>query len=155
MTRSHSARVSLLLLLLVLACRDNKVVTNSYSSLDEARAAGATAAGYLPEGLPPGAHDIREAHVAGSAEGWGIFSFPATERDRLMALLDPSEQSLDGQTFDVPGRIEWWPALLRNTLNAERIRATGLLTYRSRSGDRLYAVNWSQGRAYVWGARKP
>jgi hypothetical protein len=52
----------------------------------------------------------------------------------------------------VPGRIEWWPAVLRNTLNADAIKATGLVTYRARTGDRLYAVNWSQGRAYVWTA---
>ena len=140
---------------LACGCRDTEIVTNSFATLAEARAAGAISAGYIPEGLPPSAHDIQEAHDPGSADRWVIFSFPPGERDQLMALLDPVEQSLDGQRQDVPGRIEWWPALLRNTLNAERIKATGLLTYRARAGDRLYAVNWSQGRAYVWGLSKP
>jgi hypothetical protein len=153
-TRPLATLACVSLLLAASACRDTEVVTNSYASLDEARAAGAMSAGYLPEGLPPGAHDIREAHDPGSSQRWVIFSFSPAERDSLMALLDPAEVSLDGQSSDVPGRIEWWPVLLRNTLNAERIRATGLLTYRSRTGDRYYAVNWSQGRAYVWGVTK-
>ena len=72
-----------------------------------------------------------------------------------MALLDPVEYPLGGQRADVPGRIEWWPTLLRNTLDAERIKATGLQTYRSRTGNRLFAVNWSQGRAYIWTAPTP
>jgi hypothetical protein len=106
--------------------------------------------GYLPEGLPPGTRDIREAHDPGSRRHWALFGFPPAERDHLRALLEPQDISLDGQTCDVPGRIEWWPVLLRNRLNAERIRATGLLTYRGRGGDLLYAVNWNQGRAYLW-----
>jgi len=151
--RSLPALCCVLAVALTSACRDTKIVTNSYASLSEARAAGAVSAGYLPEGLPPSAHDIREAHDPDSADRWVIFSFPASERDQLMALLDPVEQSLAGQRADVPGRIEWWPTLLRDALDAERIKATGLQTYRSRSGDRFYAVNWNQGRAYLW--RRP
>ena len=142
------------MLLAASACRDTKIVTNSYASLDEARAAGAFSAGYLPEGLPSGAEDIREAHDPATSQSWVIFSFSPAQREALLSLLDPAPVSLDGQTSDVPGRIEWWPALLRNTMDAERIRATGLETYRSRVGDRYYAVNWSQGRAYVWMAAK-
>jgi len=151
-TRSSLVLAGVLAAVLVSGCRDTKVVTNSYANLAEARAAGAMSAGYIPEGLPPGASDIRAAYDPNSADRWVIFSFPDSERDQLMALLDPAEQSLDGQFSDVPGRIEWWPTLLRNTLSAERIKATGLVTYRARAGDRLYAVNWSQGRAYVWTA---
>ena len=154
MTRASLALAVVLAVVVVLVsgCRDTKIVTNSYANLAEARAAGAMSAGYIPEGLPPGAHDIRAAYDPNSVDRWVIFSFPDSERDQLMALLDPSEQSLDGQLADVPGRIEWWPAVLRNTLNADAIKATGLVTYRARTGDRLYAVNWSQGRAYVWTA---
>ncbi|MEO7274470.1 MAG: hypothetical protein ABIX28_11355 [Vicinamibacterales bacterium] len=155
MTRSLLALCILLSTVLASACRDTRVVTNSYASLSEARAAGAFSAGYLPEGLPPSAHDIREAHDPDSADRWVIFSFPASERDRLEALLDPAEQSVGGQRADVPGRVEWWPTLLRDVLDAERIKSTGLQIYRSRSSDRLYAVNWSQGRAYVWTAHIP
>ena len=50
--------------------------------------------------------------------------------------------------MDIPGRIEWWPVILRGTLDAERIQATGLRAYRARSGGLVFAVNWKQGRAY-------
>jgi hypothetical protein len=51
---------------------------------------------------------------------------------------------------EVPGRLEWWPVLLRKRLDADKIRATGLQTYRSRDGSELWAINWKQGRAYMW-----
>ena len=136
------------------SCRNVNVVTASYSSRQEASAAGAISNGYLPVGLPPGARDIREAHDPQTRRRWALFSFPPAERAHVEALVEPQEFPLDGQLVDVPGRIEWWPVLLRNKLDAERIRATGLLTYKGRSGD-LYAVNWNQGRAYVWTAAAP
>jgi hypothetical protein len=102
--------------------------------------------------LPPSARDIREAHDPESRRHWALFSFTPAEADHLRALIGAQEVSVDGQTCDVPGRIEWWPLILRNQLEAERIRATGLATYRSIAGDLLVAVNWSQGRAYLWTA---
>ena len=136
--------------LLGAACHNAEVVTASYATLQEATEAGAIASGYLPAGLPPGTRDIREAHDPGSQRHWALFNFPPAERDHLQALLEPTETSLAGQSTDVPGRIEWWPVLLRNRFDAEQIRATGLLTYRGRGGHLRYAVNWSQGRAYLW-----
>jgi hypothetical protein len=147
-----AAAVACLLAIAVVAtgCRDTGVVTASYATLAEAVAAGAVARGYLPEGLPPGTRDIREAHDPASTSHWALFSFPPAEGDHLRALLEPQEVSLDGLTCDVPGRIEWWPVLLRNRLDAARIAATGLRSYKGRGADLLYAVNWSQGRAYLW-----
>jgi hypothetical protein len=145
-----SVAAALLAAVLASSCRNVDVVTASYATLREAQAAGAVSSGYLPEGLPPGTRDIREAHDPGTPRRWVLFNFPPAEREHLLALLEPQEFSLDGQSCDVPGRIEWWPVILRNRLDAERIRATGLLTYKGRSGDVLYAVNWSQGRAYLW-----
>jgi hypothetical protein len=138
-------------MLLVPACRNSNVLTASYATLDEARASGAVAGGYLPDGLPPSARDIREAHDPDSRERWALFSFSPTEAGQLRAIVGAQEVSLDGEQCEVPGRLEWWPILLRGRLDAERIRSTGLLTYRN--GDRLFAVNWSQGRAYLWTSR--
>ena len=131
-------------------CRNIDVVTASYATLAEARAAGAVASGRLPEGLPAGTHDIREARDTDTVRRWMLFSFPAAEEETLKALIEPQEVSLEGQSCDVPGRIEWWPVLLRNRLNAAQISATGLRTYSGRNSDLVYAVNWSQGRAYAW-----
>src|SRR3712207_6835183 len=79
------------------ACRNLDVVTASYGSLAEAEGAGAIAQGWMPSGLPPGTHDIREAHGAESRRRWGLFSFRAGEEPVLKRILEGDEMSLDGQ----------------------------------------------------------
>jgi hypothetical protein len=137
------------LLSIAAACRDIDVVTQAYATLAEATADRAVDRGYLPKGLPPGTHDIREAHDQKSPRRWGLFNFPQTEADALRALIGP-EVSLRGMRIDPPRRIEWWPVLLRGAVNDEQVTATGTRTYAARDGDLIYAINWSQGRAYYW-----
>lgn len=131
-------------------CRDTAVVTAAYATLGDAEAAGAISRGWIPAGLPPGAHDLREAHDERSARRWGLFSFPPAQGDDLRRLLAPDEESFAGWRCDIPPRIEWWPVSLRGALHDEKLKATGLRAYRSRSGELLFAVNWNQGRAYYW-----
>ena len=131
-------------------CGNADVVTSSYPTLAEARAAGAFAPGRMPDKLPTGSHDLREARDLDTQRRWGLFSFPSDQREQLAAMLDAQEIALTGQTCDAPGRIEWWPLLLRGSLDDERIRATGIRAYRSKSGDLIFAVNWNQGRGYYW-----
>lgn len=132
------------------SCRNIDVVTATYSTLADAREAGAVARGWLPNGLPAGTYDIREAHDLDSNRRWGLFSFPVAEAATLKRLLQSGEISLDNEVCDVPRRIEWWPVLLRGQLDGERIRATGLRAHRSADESLLFAVNWNQGRAYYW-----
>jgi hypothetical protein len=124
--------------------------TNAFATLAEARQAGAVADGWIPDGLPPGSHDLREAHLPGTTRRWGIVNFPEAESDVLRALLAPGEISVEGQRCDAPARVEWWPIVLRGDLDAARIAATGVRTYRSKDGQLIFAVNWTQGRAYYW-----
>jgi hypothetical protein len=131
-------------------CRNVDVVTASYATLAEARAAGAVERGHVPDGIPPGAHDLREAHDLDTNRRWGLFSFPADERPALETLLDPAELPFDGLRCDMPRRIEWWPVLLRGEIDGERARATGLRAYRTRNRELVVLVNWKQGRAYYW-----
>ena len=153
------AIVALAALAALHACRDIDVVTASYATLAEARKAGAIERGWIPAGLPDGSHGLREAHDLDSNRRWGLFSFSAADRDDLQALLRPEETSLDGVTCDIPGRIEWWPVILRGDLDEARIRATGLKAHRAARGDLIFVVQWSQGRAYYFqeagGRRKP
>jgi hypothetical protein len=142
----------LLLLVSFGACADRGVVTASYGTLAEARQAGAIASGRIPEGLPPGTREMREAFDPGMDRRWGLFDFPAAEGAHLKALLEASERPLGGDPAEPPRRIEWWPLVLRGAPDDERIRATGLRTYRSRDGELTFAVNWNQGRAYYWTA---
>jgi hypothetical protein len=135
---------------LAAACSGINSQTNSFATLAEARQASAIAAGRIPDGLPPGSHDLREAHVPGTGRRWGIVNFPEAEAAALRALLTPDEIQLDGQRSDAPARIEWWPVVLRGSLSGERIAATGLRSYKSKDGQLIFAVNWTQGRAYYW-----
>jgi hypothetical protein len=103
----------------------------------------------LPRGLPRGTQELRVAHDLDSNRRWGLFNFPRDEGDGLRALL-ASEISLQGLTCNPPRRIEWWPVLLRQQLDADRIKATGVQAYAAKESDLIVAVNWSQGRAYYW-----
>lgn len=135
------------------ACSDLDVVTASYRTLDEARDAGAIERGWVPEGLPEGTHELREAHDLDSNRRWGLFNFPPAQGDRLRALLETDEISLAGVTCGIPARIEWWPVLLRGRLDHEGIKSAGLTAYDARRGGLLFVVNWEQGRAYYWSDR--
>lgn len=135
-------------LIFVSACRDKDVVTASYSTMAEARDGGAS--GDMPVGIPAGAHDIRVASDPDSIRRWGLFSFHPEDVDTLRGLLKSEEKSLAGVDCDIPYRIEWWPILLRGSINEEQTKAAGLQSYETKQGDFLVVVNWKQGRAYYW-----
>ncbi len=156
MDRTASVTSALLRISLVAAiaalvgCSGVTSKTNTFATLAEARQAGAIEQGWVPEGLPPRAHDLREAHLPESTKRWGLFEYPQDEEETLRALLRAEEIALDGQRCDIPARIEWWPVALRGDLDGARIAATGIRAYRSKAGDLIFAVNWRQGRAYYW-----
>ena len=137
------------IMLSVPACGNVDVVTDAYGTLAEAQRAGAVERGWLPKGLPPGTRELRVAHDLDSNRRWGLFDFPQEEGEALRGLVGP-ELSFDGLTCTPPRRIEWWPMLLRNQLDAARIQATGLRGYTVKDSDLILAINWAQGRAYYW-----
>lgn len=139
-----------IVLMLSTACSGLNAQTNSFATLAEARQSGAIANGWIPEGLPPGSHDMREGHVPGTPQRWGILDYPTAQEASLRALLQPGEISIDGQRCEVPGRIEWWPVMLRGAIDGARLSSTGIRAYRAKAGNLIFAVNWSQGRAYFW-----
>jgi hypothetical protein len=137
-------------LIAAVACSGIDAQTNSFATLAEAAEAGAIAKGWMPAGLPPGTRDIRQGHVPGTPQRWGVIEFPQSDTAALRALLEAEELPLDGQRCEIPGRVEWWPVILRGRLDGERIAATQLRAYRAREGNLIFAVNWNQGRAYFW-----
>jgi hypothetical protein len=136
--------------LFLTGCAGIKAQTHSYETLAEARQAGAIANGWIPEGLPDGSHDIREGHVPGTTQRWGLFEYSRAEEATLRALMEPEEIAVEGLPCDVPARIEWWPRVLRGPLDASKVAATGARVYRAKDRGVLFAVNWNQGRAYYW-----
>jgi hypothetical protein len=138
--------------ILLSGCGDGNVVTNTYDTAKQARAAE-DAARWLPALVPAGGYDIREAHdQGGSGRRWGLFSFTPNDIEPFRARLG-SETPLDGLRADAPPRIEWWPLLLRETLDGAKIAGTGLRGYRPAGEDLVVAVNWNQRRAYYWTPR--
>jgi hypothetical protein len=137
------------ILLLACGCKNLDVITEAYATLAEAEAAGAVERGWLPRGLPPGTRELRVAHDLDSNRRWGLFTFPPGEAGALRALI-ASEVSFSGLTCSPPRRIEWWPVLLREALDDERIKSAGLRGYAVKGSDLILAANWSQGRAYYW-----
>jgi hypothetical protein len=109
---------AILAALVAVSCRNVDVVTASYATLAEARAADVMAKGYLPDGLPPGARDIREAHTA-VAPPLGDLQLSA-RRGHLAALLEPSELSLEGQSATCPAGSNGGLSSCTNRLDAER-----------------------------------
>jgi hypothetical protein len=132
----------------IAGCTSVDAKTATFATLAEATPA--VDRGWVPAGLPNRSYELRAAYVPDSWQRWGIINFPAESSGELRALLQPDEISLAGVRCDVPGRIEWWPVQLRHELDADRIAATGAKAYRGRSGNLIWVVNWSQGRAYYW-----
>jgi len=136
--------------LLLCACAYGDAVTNAYATKAEAEQSGAVARGWVPKGLPPSTHELREAHSSEGRRIWGLFNFEPGEGDALRALLQPEEISAAGLRPEIPQRIEWWPVLLRGTLNPDQLKTASLQLYRSKDGALVMVVNWKQGRAYYW-----
>jgi hypothetical protein len=139
--------VVLMVLAVLGACGDLNVKMGIYANLDEARRAGAFAHGWVPEGLPAAASDLREGHVP-DGRHWGAFSFAAADAAPVRGLLGP-EITTGTLKCEPPGRLEFWPRVLLSPVDVERVRSTGFRLYSGRDS-RTYAVNWGQGRAYYW-----
>ena len=131
----------------LVACGDLRVKYGIFENVAEARSAGAIAAGWVPEHLPNSANDIREGHMP-DGRYWGAFSYARADEAAVRALVG-GEITSGTLTCDAPGRLEFWPAIVRTPVNVEQVRATGFRLYHGTDG-RTYVVNWGQGRAYYW-----
>ena len=135
---------------LTVTCAYSDAVTNAYATKAEAEQAGAVERGWVPRGLPESARDLREAHSTKGKRVWGLFSFAPDDADALRRRVQSDELPAGGLRPGIPARIEWWPVLLRSTLDAEQVKAAGLQAYRAPSGGLIFVINWKQGRAYYW-----
>ena len=140
--------VAVVLFACAAACSGLNVQTATYADMRDAKPA--IDAGLIPPGLPPTSFELRAAYVPDGWQRWGIINFPAEGAAQLRGLLNPEEISLRGIKVTIPPRVEWWPVQLRQTLDDERVKATGVKAYRSHDGKMIVVVNWSQGRAYYW-----
>ena len=142
-------KVSLLVISLaaLAGCSDLRVKSDVFNTAEDARRAGALSSGWIPERIPPGASDLRSGHLP-DGRHWGVFAFQPSEVEAVRALTG-EELTTGAIACDPPGRLEFWPSLLRSRVEIDRVRATGFRVYRGADG-RTYAINWGQGRAYYW-----
>jgi hypothetical protein len=129
------------------ACSGLSVKMGIYANLEEARKAGAMSNGWVPEGLPSSASDLREGHLP-DGRHWGAVTFSIADAAAVRALLG-TEITTGTLSCDPPGRLEFWPRVLLSPVDVERVRSTGFKLYTGRDS-RTYAINWGQGRAYYW-----
>ena len=141
--------LTLLTLLALSSCSDLRVKVGVFETLDEARAAGVIAAGWVPEGLPRAVNDLREGHLP-DGRHWGVFAFPAADEPAIRALLG-QEITTGTLTCDPPGRLEWWPRIVQSPVNVEQVRATGFKIYRAPA--RTPTSSTGAGAARITGAR--
>ena len=144
----RAALASLLLTaLLGAACSDLQVKMGVFNRAEDARAAGAVAAGWLPEGTPASATELRIGYLP-DGRHWGVFAYVAADEPAVRALIgdEITSGTLECQP---PGRLEFWPRILLTPINVERVRSTGFRVYRGRDA-RIYAINWGQARVYYW-----
>jgi hypothetical protein len=135
----------------IAACSGVRSESDTFATVQEARAAGAIDRGWVPEGLPESATDLRDGHEP-SGTHWGRFSFPPDQAEALRAIVG-AELTSSVPPCDPPGRFEWWPRMLRTPINLETAHLTGLRFYTSRDGRRTFAINWNQGQGYYWSTR--
>ena len=136
-----------LLALIASACGDLRVHIAVFNTVQEARAAGAVTAGWVPQELPDGASDLRAGYLP-DGRHWGVFAFRPADAPAIRALA-PDEITSGTLACRPPGRLEFWPRVLLTPVDVERVRATGFRLYRG-AGMRTYAINWGQGRGYYW-----
>ena len=129
------------------SCGDLRVMIGVFNTAADARAGSAIADGWVPDGIPAGATDLRAGYLP-DGRHWGVFAFPRADEPAVRALT--REEITSGTlACEPPGRLEFWPRVLFTPVDVERVRATGFRLYRGADA-RTYAINWGQGRAYYW-----
>lgn len=149
--RHHGLKVTavVVLALMFAGCDSLRVQEGVYANLTEARDAGAIAKGWVPQGLPSSASDLREGHMP-DGRRWGVVTFATADAPAMRMLLN-TEVVSNPPTCDPPGRLEWWPRLLHTPIDIDRLHTTDFRLYRGKDGS-VFAINWNAGRAYYWSA---
>lgn len=144
-----SAAVFTMAALIQTACSD--LVESSYSSMVDAKRAGAVDRGWLPPFVPEGARGIREIHNVDTNETWCVFELPTEEVVSLrgaLSVVTPNEVS--SRRVRRPG-VSWWPEVLAGALDLKAIEGAGLELYKS--GFILVAIDKQRGRAFFYRER--
>ena len=123
-----------------------------YSSLAEARAAGAIDRGWIPDFLPPSATHLRQVSDLDTNERWLAFMAPLPELRAMASRLAPlsyedARRTAVDRSWVVGG--DWPPELSKRFWHTPR--STSLLSYHISKAERYcVAIEWRTGRAWGW-----
>ena len=145
--RAVIAAAAVVQTIVLAGCTDLRVTLAVFNTAAEARAAGAVDRGWVPDGLPASASELRLGYLP-DGRHWGVFVFRPGDESAIRALAR-DEITTGPLTCDPPGRLEFWPRVLHTPIDVDRVRSTGFRLYRGADG-RTYAMNWGQGRGYYW-----
>lgn len=128
-----------------------------YPSFAEARSAGATDRGWIPDFLPTSSIDIHEIHEISPSVGWCAFDFAVRDSQALRSQLKRiNELPVTLRRVPSPG-TSWWPTVLQGNLNIEKIQEAGFDLYvyvkpeTSVTTDLiLFAIDWRTGRGFFY-----
>jgi hypothetical protein len=135
-----------------IAFTNSETPVTEYSSLAEARAAGALDRGWIPPSLPASATNLREVHDIDTNERWIAFTAPLPELRAMILQLAPlSYEAARKTVVDRPWNArQGWPPELSGPF-WHRPRSTDLLSYYVSKEERYcFAIEWQTGRAWGW-----
>jgi len=114
----------------------------------EARRAGATDRGWLPDVLPDSSTNIREVHNTDTNETWCSFELTEAETAELLARMSLLGQTdLAGKTVRAPG-VAWWPRVLEGRLDPKALDQAGMKLYSS--GRLLFAFHTGNRQGFMY-----
>jgi hypothetical protein len=143
---------AILLVVSARACTVYETPVEEYSSLAEARAAGAIDRGWIPDFLPANATHLREVHRIDSNNRWLAFMAPLPELRAMASQLAPlsyenARRTAVNRSWVVGG--DWPPELSKWFWHTPR--STSLLSYHiSKDEGYCVAIEWRTRRAWGW-----
>ncbi len=128
-----------------------------YATRADAEKHGEFTRGWLPEFLPASSRNIRMAYDLSPSESWCAFEFDLEDSEHLRTALE-KKTSNPARVSDVRDPdMEWWPEILKGSLDETRLRASGLATYSYTEqlspvlrSTTVFFVDWKSGRAYFY-----
>jgi len=133
-----------------------------YPSLTGAEKDGAITRGWIPDDiLPSSSRDIHEVHSLSPSREWCAFEFAASDTERLRRNLSRVDVLPRSIRHIRDPKVPWWPSALKGNLDMQGIRSQGFDLYlverpanSVQSFILLFAVDWSNGRAFFYSTYK-
>ncbi|HXF14761.1 MAG TPA: hypothetical protein VN517_16515 [Terriglobales bacterium] len=128
-----------------------------YSSLADAKKAGAVDRGWIPDFLPESSRNVHELHTVSSPTTWCAFEFDPTDSAILRKSLKADAETIS-RVRSVPNPDKfWWPVVFTGNIESDKVRDAGFDLYAlvepetlSSNEVLLFAINWDKGSGFFY-----